>query len=102
MYVVEHLPEREWTTPEDVCLEGVPERWPYWFKARNLTPEFGLSWQQFLIKPFRLARRLNPEHPNDPARLGTLQYSNDRARIPLWFAEELIHRIRAADLYEMD
>jgi hypothetical protein len=98
MYVAERLPEHEWTTPEDVYLEGVRERWAYWFKARNLTPEFGENWRRFMIKPFTLAQRLNPGHPNDPAQIGIIQYGNDRARIPQWFAEEIIQQIQSATL----
>jgi hypothetical protein len=53
-----------------------------------------VAWQQFRIKPFTLANKLNPEHPDDPVRLGRLYFRSDRAPIPRWFAEELIGRIQ--------
>jgi hypothetical protein len=98
MYIAERLPQSEWTTVEDVYQAGVRERYPVWFKARNLTPTFGQHWTRFLIKPFTIAKRVNVEHPMDPARLGTLLYGNDRARIPRWFAELLIRRIQEVAL----
>jgi hypothetical protein len=98
MYVAERLPRTEWTTAEDVYPAGVCERYPHWFKARNLTPAFGQHWQRFLIKPFTLAKRVNEDHPNDPAKLGALFFGKDRARIPPWFAEFLIRHIQAAGL----
>jgi len=98
MYIAERLPQQQWATPEHECRAGVRERYPEWFKARNLTPTFGTHWQRFPIKPFTLAIELNTEHPTDEARLGRLQYSSDRAPIPQWFAEEIIQRVRAASL----
>jgi len=98
MYIAERLPRHEWTTPEHDYRAEVRERYPEWFKARNLTPTFGAHWQRFSIKPFTLANELNTEHPTDEARLGRLQHSSDRAPIPQWFAEEIIQRVRAASL----
>jgi hypothetical protein len=96
MYVAERLPQREWATPELGYPAGARERYPEWFKARNLTPTFGVHWQCFSIKPFTLATELNAAHPTDQARLGRLHYSSDRAIIPFWFAEALIRQIQAA------
>jgi hypothetical protein len=98
MYIAERLPRGEWKTAEEVYPAGVRERYPEWFKARNLTPTFGAYWRQFLIKPFTLAKVANIEHPTDPARLGRLHYSSDRASIPFWFAESLIRCVQAANL----
>jgi hypothetical protein len=94
MYVAERLPRARWTTPEDILPDGVTQRYPEWFKARNVTPNFSVSWWRFpAIKPFTLAKELNPSHSDDPTRLGRLYFRSDRARIPVWFAEELIRRI---------
>jgi hypothetical protein len=98
MYVAERLPRGEWTTAEEVHPAGVCDRYPEWFKARNLTPEFGTHWRRFPIKPFTLAKSANAEHSMDQARLGRLNYRDDRAPIPFWFAESLIRRIQAASL----
>ncbi len=98
MYVAERLPRSEWTTDQIEYPAGVRDRYPESFKARNLTPTFGEHWQQFIIKPFTLANRITPQPGMEPVKLGTLNWSNDRARIPQWFAELLIRRIQAASL----
>src|SRR5262245_54774347 len=44
IYVAQRLSAAEWTTEEEKRSEYWRERYPYYFKARNLTPEFGASW----------------------------------------------------------
>lgn len=95
MYVAERLPRSQWTTPEDPTLtEEIRARYRHFFKARNLTPEYGVWWPDFSHKPFTLANRWNPLHQDEPARLGAINWHKDRAPIPRWFAEALIQRIR--------
>ena len=93
IYVAERLPVNEWSQAE-VRSEYWRDRFPYYIKARNLTPEFGMAWKRFDIRPFPLAKAGNEFHPEDPARLGSILRGNDKARIPRWFAESLIRRIR--------
>lgn len=95
MYVAERLPRSQWTTPEDPTLtEEIRVRYPHFIKARNLTPEYGVWWSEFNLKPFTLAKRWNLLHLDEPARLGAINWSKDRAPIPRWFAEALTQRIR--------
>jgi hypothetical protein len=95
MYVAERLPKSQWTTPEDPTLtEEIRNRYPHFFKTRNLTPEYGVRWSEFNHKPFSLANRLNPLHQDEPALLGAINFHKDRAPIPRWFAEYMIRLMR--------
>jgi hypothetical protein len=94
MFVAVRLPHSQWTTPPANRSEENKRRYPYFFKAKNLTPEYGVCWPGFNHKPFTLANQLNPLHPEDLARLGRIQHHSDRAPIPRWFAEYLIQRTR--------
>jgi hypothetical protein len=93
IYVAERLPLEEWSR-EEVRSEYSRRRWPYYIKARNLTPEYGKVWKRFSLQPFPLAKEYNIPHPEDPALLGSILRGNDKASIPRWFAELLIRRIR--------
>ena len=55
IYVAERLPIAEWG-PMEVRSEYNRQRWPYYIKARNLTPGYGNVWKQFSIQPFALAK----------------------------------------------
>ena len=93
IFVAQRLPVSEWSH-EEVRSEYWRDRFPHHIKARNLTPEFGMAWKRFDIRPFPLAKAGNELHPEDPACLGAIQRGCDRATIPRWFAESLIRRIR--------
>jgi hypothetical protein len=94
IYVAERLPQSQWTTPEESNTPEVLAQYPYLFKARNLTPEYGGAWNCFELHPFPLARHYNEHLPADEqVRLGALQHGSDRLCIPRPFAEFLIGRI---------
>lgn len=93
IYVAERLPVEEWSK-EEVRSEYSRRRYPFYIKARNLTPEYGSVWNQFSLQPFPLADAYNRIHPEDSARLGSIKHGNDKTRIPRRFAEFLIRRIR--------
>jgi hypothetical protein len=96
IYVAERLPQSQWTTERDIFEPEILQRYPYYFKSKNLTPEFGGVWDRFGLRPFSLAREYNELHPDtDPIVLGALQHGADRLCIPRAFAEYLIRRIRA-------
>jgi hypothetical protein len=93
IYVAERLPLAEWS-PEGVRSEYARRRWPYYIKARNLTPEYGEAWNRYNLQPFPLAAEYNESHEQEPARLGAILRGNDKASIPVGFAHLLIRRIR--------
>ena len=93
IYVAERLPIAEWSN-EEGRSEYSRRRWPFYIKARNLTPEYGSVWNQHSLKPFKLAKVYNQLHPFQPVRLGSILRGNDKASIPCGFAEYLIRRIR--------
>ncbi len=95
IFVAERLPVTEWGTAENRRAYD-KERWPYYIKARNLTPEFGSVWKQHSFQPFALAKEYNSSHPKDPVHLGGIKFGNDKASIPRAFAEFLIRHIRNA------
>jgi hypothetical protein len=93
IYVARRLPLEE-CGPAEVRSEYSRRRWPYFIKARNLTPEYGGVWNEYDLQPFVLAQGYNELHPEQPAHLGSIQRGNDKTAIPRPFAEYLIRRIR--------
>jgi hypothetical protein len=93
IYVAERLPVAEWSKEEVRSLYS-RRRYPYYIKARNLTPEYGKVWNQFCLQPFPLAEQYNVISRENPAQLGSIKRGNDKARIPTGFAELLIRSIR--------
>jgi len=99
IYVAERLPKTEWIEAE-VRPEWARQRWPYYIKARNLSPEYGRVWKQHDLQPFALAKEYNNEHPGAPARLGAILRGKDKAEIPVGFAHSLLRRIRELPVEE--
>jgi hypothetical protein len=95
LYVAECLAAAQRATEEQIQRDSFRGRWPWFFPARNLTPEYGGRWNQFNIRPFRLAREYNVNHPDDPASLGAIMHGSGQAVIPRRFAEVLIRAILA-------
>jgi hypothetical protein len=93
IYVAERLPLAEWSL-ERTRSEYSRRRWPYYIKARNLTPEYGAVWDRHNLQPFPLAREYSESHPGEPVRLGSILRGNDKVAIPRAFAEVLIRLIR--------
>lgn len=93
IHVAERLPVDQWTDPE-IRSAYSRQRWPFHIKARNLTPEYGGSWNEHALQPFMLARAYNVYVPDDPVHLGSTQRGKDKARVPRLFGGFLIRLIR--------
>ena len=69
IYVAERLPLVEWSTQPENRSDYWRRRYPFWFKERNLTPEYGKVWDRFDLQPFPLAKEYNRLCPDDPAQI---------------------------------
>jgi hypothetical protein len=99
IWVAERLAGGPWPSEDDKTMLGwVRERFPWFYKARNLTPEFGIRWDQHKLKPFTLVDEYNAAHSDkQPMSLGALQFGNDKLQIEQQFAEFLIRKILECD-----
>lgn len=102
IFVAERLPGGPFATSETYPA-GVRERFPHSFKVKNLTPTYGGVWPRYDIRPFRLARKYNQDHPDrPPAKLGALQFGKDKLRVDEQFGMFLIAKIRDCDIKERE
>ena len=96
IYVAECFGELKEATEEEMQREKGRRHWRWYWWGHNLTPEYGLVWNQVTINPFDLKRRFNAENPDDAVNLGAINAGNGIANISCSFAELLIQQIAMA------
>ncbi|MBA4189461.1 MAG: hypothetical protein C0467_15835 [Planctomycetaceae bacterium] len=102
MYVGECDSEMRQATADEIALNPNRGRWPWYFEAKNLTPEYGSVWLQHDLRPVRLVEEFNALNPGATARLNGLMYGRDRLRVARTFAEFIIRRVMALPQVESD
>jgi hypothetical protein len=97
IFVAERLPGGPFPTSE-AFRPDVRERFPWSFRVKNLTLQYGGIWPKYNLRTFALAREYNDDRPTkSPVRLGAIQYGAGMLRLPQEFAEWLIVKIRDCD-----
>jgi len=80
-------------TDEEKKKDPLRERWTWGVEATNLTPTYGTHWFEHSIKTFALAKKFNEENPAEKFSLGSINFGNDKLKIPQRFAEVIINEI---------
>lgn len=76
------------------------DRWPWYVKTQNLSPEFGKVWYNYELTLSMLQEAFLNEYPNEPVSyiggktLGALQWGADKIRLNDKFGKYLIEQIK--------
>lgn len=80
-------------SPADIVENPERQRWRYWVKAINATPNLGRAWAQCDIWLFDLVEAHNTAHPDHAFSIGSLNYGSDLLRVPATFARMIIDQV---------
>lgn len=94
MLIAEVVSSVHHATDEEKKKNPLLERWAWSVDAKNLTPEYGAQWFEHSLKTFALADEYNKSNPNDKVKLGSIQFGNDKLRIPEEFGKFVIKEIQ--------
>ncbi|MCW5959817.1 MAG: hypothetical protein KIS76_06605 [Pyrinomonadaceae bacterium] len=93
MLVAEVISSVHHATDEKKKKNPLLNRWAWSVEAKNLTPEYGAQWFEHSLKTFALANEYNKNSP-DKVKLGSIQFGNDKLRIPEEFGKFVIKEIQ--------
>jgi len=88
----EHITDKE-------IKEGANERWPWYVKGKNLTPEFGAKWWEFDLKLNDLSEEYLSAQPEKPITdagtqsFGAFNYGHDKLHLDKDFGTWLYNKV---------
>lgn len=94
MLIAEVVSSVHHATDEEKKKNPLLERWAWSVEAKNLTPEYGAQWFEHSLKTFALADEYNKSNSGDKVKLGSIQFGNDKLRIPEEFAKFVVKEIQ--------
>lgn len=93
MFVAEVISSPHQATDEEIRKNPLLERWKWSVEAQNLTPDFGAHWRNFSLKTFALADEFKKSNPNEQFTLGSINFGNDKVRVPENFGKFVVQEI---------
>jgi len=94
MHIAEVVFSPHHATDEEKKKNPLLERWAWSVEAKNLTPSYGAQWFEHSLKTFALADEYNKSNSHDKVKLGSIQFGNDKLRIPEDFGKFVIKEIQ--------
>ncbi len=95
MLVAEVVSSPHHATDEEKKKNPLLERWAWSVEAKNLTPTYGARWFEHSLKTFAMAKEFKKLNPQETFTLGSINFGNDKLRIPKSFGEFILKEIQS-------
>ena len=93
MFVAEVVSAPHEATDEEIKRNPLLERWKWSVETRNLTAGYGAQWRSHSLKTFALADEFKKLNPQEKFTLGSINFGNDKVRVPKDFGEFIVKEI---------
>lgn len=94
MLIAEVISSVHHATDEEKRKNPLLERWAWSVEAKNLTPDYGAQWFEHSLKTFALAEEFKKLNPEEKFTLGSINFGNDKLRVPRSFGEYVVKEIQ--------
>jgi len=94
MLVAEVVSAPHHATDEEKKKNPLLKRWAWSVEGKNITPSYGAQWFEHSLKTFALAEEFKKLNPEEKFTLGSINFGNDKLRIPKSFGEFVVKEIQ--------
>jgi len=84
-------------TGKEIAIDRWRKGWPVYVMAENLNPDYGRSWMEYEVYPWKLYRDYKNLNPDDTTKLGSVQYGAGAVRISEGFASCITKAMEGLD-----